>query len=402
MVDQIKQEFNKRKVSLDDFSTIDSIPSAISTFEDIYIPKKDGTPYVDVETFDAGNVDVSRKVEELKYQRDTIVSGLSVPPSFVGVEENLCISLDTKIPFINGSSATLNEIINLFNNNVCLPNVFSCNKNGNIVSGEIIWAGKTRLNTKCIKVILDNNEYLIVTPDHPFEMRDGSYIEAQYLCENNSLMPFYIRDCKNENEGYKEIYNPGTDTWKLLPLQNNFEHQDIFEDTQPIQVCGLNHKVKSIEFLNEKYDTGDITIKHYHNFATSAGVFIHNSNKNALSNENILFARAIINYQKIFVEQIIELISKLLNMINPTLALTYLEDIEITLPAPKTLQYENEARYTSDLVSMIQSLKEVGVPIEYSKKKYLPNIDWVEVKKFEINDKIDSGFEDKKDVEPEY
>ena len=34
------------------------------------------------------------------------------------------------------------------------------------------------------------------------------------------------------------------------------------------------------------------------------------SNKNALTNENILFARAITNYQKTFVEQIIELISK--------------------------------------------------------------------------------------------
>lgn len=41
-----------------------------------------------------------------------------------------------------------------------------------------------------------------------------------------------------------------------------------------------NHKVVSVTFLKEKEDTGDITIESeggYHNFATAAGVYVHNS-----------------------------------------------------------------------------------------------------------------------------
>jgi hypothetical protein len=205
LVEDLKMELNKRKVCLDDFSTIDAIPSAISTFEDMYVPQKDGTPFVDIQPYSGDMTDVRSKVDELKFLRDQIVAALGVPPAFIGIEENL-------------------------------------------------------------------------------------------------------------------------------------------------------------------------------------------SNKNALSNENILFARCIINYQKTFSEQITELIKKILICIDPHSASTLLDDITITFPTPRSLQYENESRWTQDLINMIRSLQEVGIPIEWSKKKYLTNIDWVEVEKFETDEKIDQEF----------
>jgi len=58
-----------------------------------------------------------------------------------------------------------------------------------------------------------------------------------------------------------------------------------------------NHKVIKIERLSEKRDTCDITIKNYHNFATSAGVIIHNS-------EDVRFARTIQRVQRILISEL--------------------------------------------------------------------------------------------------
>lgn len=75
-IEKLREEMKKRKISLDSFGTIDTIPSMISTFEDVYIPQKDGKPFVDISTFNEGNVETRSKVEELKFIRDSIVASL--------------------------------------------------------------------------------------------------------------------------------------------------------------------------------------------------------------------------------------------------------------------------------------------------------------------------------------
>jgi DNA gyrase subunit B len=44
-------------------------------------------------------------------------------------------------------------------------------------------------------------------------------------------------------------------------------------------VCHHNHKVVSVEVLNERMDVYDIEVPHTHNFALASGVFVHNSAK---------------------------------------------------------------------------------------------------------------------------
>jgi len=203
MVEGLKEEFRKRKVSLDSFGTIDTIPTMISTFEDIYIPQKDGKPFVDISTFTEGNVDIRGKVDELKFLRDGVVASIGVPASFLNIEENL-------------------------------------------------------------------------------------------------------------------------------------------------------------------------------------------SNKSALSEENILFARTVVNHQKYITEQINKLIQKVYDIIDPEAALTVLDTVSITLPPPKSLQFEREARYMSELANLIETLERIGIPKEYSRKKFLTNIDWTDLKNYELDEKIDS------------
>lgn len=209
-VESLKEEFRKRKVSLDSFGTVDTIPSMITTFEDVYIPQKDGKPFVDVSTFAEGNTDVRSKVDELKFLRDSLIAALSVPASFLGVEENL-------------------------------------------------------------------------------------------------------------------------------------------------------------------------------------------SNKNALSEENVLFARSIISHQKYLNHQLQELVQKIFDIVDPETALDILEQVNVTFPVPRSLQYEQEAKHIGELSTLVENLERIGIPKEYSAKKYLTQIDWEEVKKYNINKKIDKTIDPSKD-----
>lgn len=211
-IEAMKEEFRKRKISLDSFGTIDTIPSMITTFEDIYIPQRDGKPFVDVSTFTEGHMDTRNKVDELKLMRDQVVAGLAVPPSFIGIEENL-------------------------------------------------------------------------------------------------------------------------------------------------------------------------------------------SNKAALSEENILFARAVINHQKYFNHQLHDLLTKVFEIINPELALTIFDTVYVSFPTPKSLQFERESRYMNELTNLIESLERLGIPKEYSKKKYLPQMDWDEIKKYEVDRKVETALDPAKKAE---
>jgi len=202
MIEKLKEEFRKRKISLDSFGTVDTIPSLITTFEDIYIPQKDGKPFVDIGTFNEGNVDIRGKVDELKFLRDQLVADLGVPPAFLGIEENSVV-------------------------------------------------------------------------------------------------------------------------------------------------------------------------------------------KNTLTEENVLFARTVIGHQKYLTEQIFSLIQKVMNITNPVEALDLEDDVLVSLPTPKSLQFERQSKYMGDLANLIESLKRLGIPEEYSKKKYLPDIDWDEVNKYDIDKNID-------------
>jgi len=214
MVETLKEQFRKRKISLDTFGTVDTIPSMITTFEDIYVPQKDGKPFVDIDTFTAGNVDIRSKVDELKFIRDELVAALGVPPAFIGIEENVNI-------------------------------------------------------------------------------------------------------------------------------------------------------------------------------------------KATLSDENVLFARTIIGHQKYLSHQIVELIQKIFQMINPEDALTLLDNVTISLPAPKSLQFEMLSRRINDTVNLIESLERIGVSKEYSKKKFLEDFDWNEIDSYQIDQDIDKklGIQPKEEEE---
>lgn len=204
-IEKLKEEFKRRKISLDSFGSVDTIPSMVSSFEDIFIPQKDGKSFVDIANMTDLVTDTRSKTDELKFIRDGVIAGVGVPPAFIGMEEQM-------------------------------------------------------------------------------------------------------------------------------------------------------------------------------------------SAKSNLSEENVMFARTIVNHQKYLTHQVQDLITKIYNIVDPEKALTVLDDVEVAFPAPKSLQFERQASYLSNLANLVETLERVGVPKDWSKKKYLSSIDWKEVEQYEIDTKIDKSL----------
>ena len=144
-----------------------------------------------------------------------------------------CLSLDTNIPLLDGRVLKLKDIIDEYNNRK--QNwVYSCNpSNGDIVPGLISWAGITRKNTNVVKIIFDNNEELICTPDHKFPIIGKGKVQAKDLVIGESIIPFYTRKCSTGHKrDYIQVYNNYTKRWKFVHrlVAEYFKNTDLYNE----------------------------------------------------------------------------------------------------------------------------------------------------------------------------
>jgi hypothetical protein len=99
---------------------------------------------------------------------------------------------------------------------------------------------------------------------------------------NERLKTFTLEDIVNNlkmTTDYKDlsnIFNVSVLNIKTKLKDNNYKHlSDLKKEI--FGAYRVNHKVISVELLNEKYDTATLTIEKYHNFAINQGIFIKNS-----------------------------------------------------------------------------------------------------------------------------
>jgi len=98
-----------------------------------------------------------------------------------------CLRLNTEISLTNNENKTLKEIIKDFDNGIN-HQVYSINQDtGEIIIGDIEWAGITRKNAELLRIWLDNDEYIDVTPDHKF-----------CVWENNKIIEVMDKDLTEE------------------------------------------------------------------------------------------------------------------------------------------------------------------------------------------------------------
>ncbi|OHD15144.1 MAG: hypothetical protein A2Y38_01780 [Spirochaetes bacterium GWB1_59_5] len=112
---------------------------------------------------------------------------------------------------------------------------------GKIVPGLGRDARKTGVQADVYSVLIDNEEQIQATAEHLFMMSDGSYRKLKDLRPDDNLMSLY---------GRRELAS--------------------------LSAHGKGHKVVSTAYVGNQ-DVYDITVGDHHNFALSAGVFVHNS-----------------------------------------------------------------------------------------------------------------------------
>lgn len=138
-----------------------------------------------------------------------------------------CLHPDTKIKLLDGTTPTVKEMCDRFNNGEKLY-VYSTDEKGDFKPGEVEKVWKTKVTKEFIKVILDNGEEILTTSDHLYMLRDGSYEMAENLKEGQSLMPMYF----NSVNGYETVkFNSEVRGWHTIYklVADYFKHQEIVE-----------------------------------------------------------------------------------------------------------------------------------------------------------------------------
>ena len=178
-----------------------------------------------------------------------------------GASAGGCFDGDTQIALADGRNLSFKELVKEYEQgkeNFC----YTIMNNGGIGVEKIQNPRITKRDVEVVKIILDNNQEIICTPNHKFMLRDGTYKEAKDLTKEDSLMPLYKQDVIN-------IKN------MILSFRRHV----------PPPIINYNHKIKRIEFLKEKIDVYDLEVLGTHNFALASGIFVHNSAKEARDKE---------------------------------------------------------------------------------------------------------------------
>lgn len=150
-----------------------------------------------------------------------------------------CFSGDTKVALADGRNLSFIELVTEWQAgkaNYC----YTIKENGSIGLGKILHPRLTKKSAEVIKVVLDNGENIICTPDHNFMLRDGSFIQAQDLKPGMSLMPLRKKISRIGGritiEGYEMVLNPETYRWvftHMLADRYNIESHIYGEDKGP-------------------------------------------------------------------------------------------------------------------------------------------------------------------------
>lgn len=157
-----------------------------------------------------------------------------------------CLEENTLIKLLNGDVKSISEILKLFNNNEELW-VYSVDSNGDFKPGKVTDVWISNYVNDMIKVVLDNDQEIITTPNHRYMLRDGSYIEASQLVVGQSLMPLYF---SHTNNGYETV--------KL----NSKVHTSFYSTYKLVANDCLNSKIQ-----NAKDRSGeDIIVIHHKDF----------------------------------------------------------------------------------------------------------------------------------------
>ena len=129
-----------------------------------------------------------------------------------------CHSGETLIKLADGRSIPIAQMAKEFKNGV-KHHVYSYNHETELIEirpVKNVWL--TKRNTPVVTATLDNGEQIRPTPDHPYMLRDGSYVSISMIEAYSSLMPNvidYIHHDIGSERSYERIHQPNKGGWQL-------------------------------------------------------------------------------------------------------------------------------------------------------------------------------------------
>ena len=170
-----------------------------------------------------------------------------------------CFSGDTKVALADGRNISFKELVKEHKQgkrNYC----YTLNEKGNIEIALIENPRITKRNTNVIKIIMDNNEEIICTPDHKFRQVDGKYVAANKLKPNISLAPLYRKLSEKKGritiKGYEMVFDSQKKNWiftHLLSDKYNLKsnkYQEINSHRHHIDFNKLNNSPENLVRLS--------------------------------------------------------------------------------------------------------------------------------------------------------
>ncbi len=132
-----------------------------------------------------------------------------------------CFSGDTKVALLDGRNISFRELVKEHRQgkqNYC----YTIKDDGSIGVEKIVEPRITKRQAEVIKVVLDNDEEIVCTPDHLFMTRDGQYVMTKNLNPKQSLMPLYRKLSKIGGkitiDGYEMVFSPRGNWWVFTHL----------------------------------------------------------------------------------------------------------------------------------------------------------------------------------------
>lgn len=184
-----------------------------------------------------------------------------------------CFVGEQKVKLLNGKNVSFEELYERYQRTGKNFWVYSFDIDGKstFVPRRCTQVHKTMMTRDLCVVTLDNGRKICCTPDHPFLVYEGKYIEAQDLEEGQRLRALYT---SLDSDGY-----------------------EIHSARQPVDNTA-NHFVAKVRMLRlkEQVPVYDLTVEGEHNYLLEEGVFVHNTHGvgaavvNALTSELTVYS----------------------------------------------------------------------------------------------------------------
>jgi intein/homing endonuclease len=188
--------------------------------QDYFLPVRGGESGTKIDTLAGGQNTAA--IEDVQYIQKKLFAALKIPKAYLGYDEETgCFTGDTRISLLDGREVEIERLVEEHSEGK--QNwVHSCDPStGRIVPGRVVTAWKTKDVTSLVEVTIDTGDVLRCTDNHPFLLRDGTYVRADELVQGQSLMPLRKRFTRSKKfggedllDGYEQVFDNSDNEWK--------------------------------------------------------------------------------------------------------------------------------------------------------------------------------------------